>query len=95
MTEVQERDFEIVEAIRNDAKEELRRAMPIMERALEALNSIDPRDIQLIRTYTNPPELIKRIFDGVLILKRYALQPTSWCVIVFLHLIRQLDCSFT
>lgn len=78
VTEVQERDFEIVEAIRNDAKEELRRAMPIMERALEALNSIDPRDIQLIRTYTNPPELIKRIFDGVLILKRYALQPTSW-----------------
>ena len=56
------RDLEMVEA-------ELAAAEPAMKAAVESLQKITPADISTVRTFTRPPNLIKRIMDGVLIIK--------------------------
>jgi hypothetical protein len=46
--------------------------------ALKALNSITPKDIGGLKALKNPPDIVKRIFDSVLLLRFYNLEKPSW-----------------
>ncbi len=52
------------------AEKHLEAAIPALEAAEEALNMIKPADIATVKKLAKPPNLIMRIMDGVLTLKR-------------------------
>ena len=56
---------------------ELADAMPVLNEATEALDAITSNDISNLRTMRQPPVLIKRIMDAVLILRRKPMQAQS------------------
>lgn len=53
-------------------------AQPALDAALAALNSIAPKDIVSLKALRSPPDVIKRIFDCVLLLRHYPVNPVSW-----------------
>ena len=46
--------------------------------AVKALNSITPKDIGALKALKNPPDIVKRIFDCVLLLRFYPLDKPQW-----------------
>jgi hypothetical protein len=60
-----------IQAQKSEAERELEAAKPALLAAEEALRQIKPGDIQVLRKLNNPPHLIKRIMDGVMILRKY------------------------
>ena len=58
-------------------EEDLLAAKPALDGAREALNAITPKDITMLKALKKPPELIKRLFDCVLILKHEPLEDVS------------------
>ena len=52
---------------------ELSDALPVLEQALAALDAITSGDISNLRTMRQPPMLIKRIMDAVLIIQKFPL----------------------
>jgi dynein heavy chain, axonemal len=52
--------------------------MTIALQALKALNSITPKDIGALKALKNPPDIVKRIFDCVLLLRFYNLEKPAW-----------------
>ena len=61
-----------IDAKKIEAEEDLKLAQPAMDEALEALNSIDQKSISQLKTMKNPPDLVKRIFDTVLLIEAVA-----------------------
>lgn len=57
-------------ADRDATEADLMQAQPAMEAATKALDAIKPDDIKALKALKNPPNIIKRIFDGVLLLTR-------------------------
>jgi len=57
-------------ADRDSCNKDLEAAQPAMEAAAKALDAIKPDDIKGLKALQKPPNLIKRIFDGVIILCR-------------------------
>lgn len=55
----------------DDAERDLAAAKPALDAALTALNSIQPKDITSLKALKNPPDVIKRIFDCVLLLRHW------------------------
>lgn len=68
-----------IAAVKDDAEKDLAAAKPALDAALSALNSITPKDIVALKALKNPPDIVKRIFDCVLLLRcaacRCNLQP--------------------
>jgi hypothetical protein len=58
-----------IAAVKDDAERDLAAAKPALEEALAALNSITPKDITSLKALKSPPDIIKRIFDCVLLLR--------------------------
>ena len=58
-----------IAAVKDDAEKDLAAAKPALDAALSALNSITPKDITALKALKNPPDIVKRIFDCVLILR--------------------------
>lgn len=46
--------------------------------AVSALNSITPKDIGALKALKNPPDIVKRIFDCVLLLRMFPLDKPQW-----------------
>lgn len=46
--------------------------------AVKALNSITSKDIGSLKALKNPPDIVKRIFDAVLLLRFYPLEKPQW-----------------
>jgi dynein heavy chain len=67
--EEQQRQADSIRKIQEEAQHELEMAEPALRAAMEALNSIKPGDITEIAGYANPPPLLKRIADAVMILR--------------------------
>uniref|UniRef100_A0A7S0KFC3 AAA+ ATPase domain-containing protein n=1 Tax=Micromonas pusilla TaxID=38833 RepID=A0A7S0KFC3_MICPS len=68
-----------IEAGKIEAEEDLKAAQPAMDAALEALNSIDQKSIQNTKALKNPPDLVKRILDAVLVLRQYPMsKKVAW-----------------
>ena len=61
--------------VKNDAERDLAAAKPALDAALSALNSITPKDIVGLKALKNPPDVVKRIFDCVLILRYFPILP--------------------
>lgn len=55
--------------MKDDAEKDLAAAKPALDAALAALNSITPKDITALKALKNPPDIVKRIFDCVLLLR--------------------------
>lgn len=70
-----EKEALAVQADKDDTQKDLEAAKPALDAAIEALSSISTKDIQTLKKLGKPPELIKRIFDGVLILKQRPVLP--------------------
>ena len=73
--EEQQREADAIKKIQEEAQHELELAEPALQRATEALDSIKASDIVEIAGYAMPAYLIKRIIDGVLILRYMKLDP--------------------
>jgi hypothetical protein len=56
-------------AVKDDAEKDLSAAQPALDAALEALASINQKDIVSLKALKNPPDIVKRIFDCVLLLR--------------------------
>jgi dynein heavy chain len=71
----QQRQADNIRKIQEETLHELELAEPALRAATEALNSIKASDIAEIAGYASPPPLLKRIADGVLILRYMKLDP--------------------
>lgn len=58
-----------IAAVKDDAEKDLAAAKPALDAALSALNSITQKDIVGLKALKNPPDIVKRIFDCVLLLR--------------------------
>ena len=58
-----------IAAVKDDAERDLAAAKPALDAAVSALNSISPKDINSLKALKNPPDVVKRIFDAVLLLR--------------------------
>lgn len=57
------------EAIADDCNARLEQALPILNSAMAALNTLTPQDITIVKTMKSPPAGIKLVMEAVLILK--------------------------
>ncbi|KAI3432720.1 hypothetical protein D9Q98_004263 [Chlorella vulgaris] len=69
---------EEIAVVKSDAEEDLASAKPALDAALAALNSITPKDITSLKALRNPPDVIKRIFDCVLLLRHLPVSKATW-----------------
>lgn len=69
---------EEIAAVKAEAEADLQAAQPVLEAALTALNSISPKDIVALKALKSPPDVIKRIFDCVLLLRHYPVNKPTW-----------------
>lgn len=67
-----------IAAVKEDAEKDLAAAKPALDAAVNALNSISPKDIQGLKALKNPPDVIKRIFDCVLLLRYMPVEKAAW-----------------
>lgn len=56
------------QAIADDAQRDLDQALPALEAAVKALDSLDKNDIAEIRVFSKPPELVQTVMEAVCIL---------------------------
>lgn len=59
---------EDTQAIADDAQRDLDEALPALEGANQALNSLDKADISEIKVFTKPPDLVMTVMESVCIL---------------------------
>ena len=67
-----------INAVKEDAEKDLAAAKPALEAAVSALNSITAKDIGALKALKNPPDIVKRIFDCVLLLRHKKCDKISW-----------------
>ncbi|KAJ1621951.1 hypothetical protein T492DRAFT_1149371 [Pavlovales sp. CCMP2436] len=68
-------EAEAAEAQRRSIEEQLARTQPVLDEAERAINAISQRDVSALKTMRAPPELTKRVFDCVLLLRRQTVEP--------------------
>uniref|UniRef100_A0A6P7FR39 Dynein heavy chain 7, axonemal-like n=1 Tax=Diabrotica virgifera virgifera TaxID=50390 RepID=A0A6P7FR39_DIAVI len=57
------------QALKLECEADLAEAMPILEEAIAALDTLKPADIRLVKSMKNPPEVIKLVMAAVCIIK--------------------------
>ncbi|KAF5272087.1 hypothetical protein FQA39_LY01170 [Lamprigera yunnana] len=57
------------QTLKADCESELALAIPILEEAIDALNTLKPTDITLVKSMKNPPEPIKLVMAAVCVIK--------------------------
>ncbi len=67
-----------IAAAKADAEADLAAARPALDAALAALDSIAPKDIVALKALRSPPDVVKRIFDCVLLLRHLRVGPAAW-----------------
>ncbi|XP_022247843.1 dynein heavy chain 7, axonemal-like [Limulus polyphemus] len=60
---------EAAQAIKNECDTDLAEAVPILEAALAALNTLTPADITIVKTMKSPPAGVKLVMEAICILK--------------------------
>ncbi|XP_062379463.1 dynein axonemal heavy chain 6-like [Sardina pilchardus] len=74
---VMAQETQIVQDYAQEALADLNKALPLLENAILALDSLDKNDISEIRVYTNPPDLVLTVMYAVCILLQ---QKPTWTV---------------
>jgi len=69
---------EEIAGVKQSAETDLAAAKPALDAAVDALNSVTAKDIGALKALKNPPDVIKRIFDTVLVLRQGALDKVSF-----------------
>ena len=59
---------EETKSIADDAQRDLNSALPALENAIKALDSLDKNDITEIKAFNNPPEMVQTVMEAVCIL---------------------------
>ncbi|EDQ90997.1 uncharacterized protein MONBRDRAFT_20211 [Monosiga brevicollis MX1] len=54
----------------SDAQADLDEALPALESAMEALNSLNKGDITEIKSYSKPPDLVAMVMEAVMVLRK-------------------------
>jgi len=57
------------QAIKDECEGELAVALPALEAALEALDTLKPADITLVKSMKNPPSAVKLVMEAICIMK--------------------------
>lgn len=57
------------QAIKDDCESDLAEAIPALEAALNALNTLKPADIIVVKSMKNPPYIVKLVLEAVCVLK--------------------------
>lgn len=52
------------QAIKDDCDSDLQEAIPALNSALSALNTLKPQDITIVRSMKNPPAAVKLVMEG-------------------------------
>ncbi|XP_055593622.1 dynein axonemal heavy chain 12 [Uranotaenia lowii] len=60
------------QVLKADCEKDLAGAIPILEEAIQALNTLKPNDITLVKSMKNPPEIIKLVMAAVCVMKGVA-----------------------
>ena len=55
--------------IKDECESDLAEAIPALESAIAALNTLKPSDITLVKSMKNPPAVIKLVMEAVCIMK--------------------------
>lgn len=80
-----------IATVKDDAERDLAAAKPALDAALSALNSITQKDIVGLKALKNPPDIVKRIFDAVLLL-RYGLCCRMCVCVCVVYLMQHAAC---
>ncbi|XP_025831878.1 dynein heavy chain 7, axonemal-like [Agrilus planipennis] len=67
--EVANEQAKAAQAIKDECDADLAEAMPILEAALAALNTLTPADITIVKTMKSPPKGVRLVMEAVCILK--------------------------
>ncbi|CAH0557250.1 unnamed protein product [Brassicogethes aeneus] len=67
--EVANEQAKAAQAIKDECDADLAEAMPILNAALSALNTLTPADITIVKTMKNPPKGVKLVMEAVCIIK--------------------------
>ncbi|KAF7264125.1 hypothetical protein GWI33_000606 [Rhynchophorus ferrugineus] len=59
----------IAQVLKSECESELAQAIPILEDAISALNTLKPSDITLVKSMKNPPDAIKLVMASVCVIK--------------------------
>lgn len=59
----------VAKGIKDECDADLAEAIPILEAALSALNTLTPSDITMVKSMNNPPSPVKLTMEAVCILK--------------------------
>ncbi|XP_048523986.1 dynein axonemal heavy chain 7-like [Dendroctonus ponderosae] len=59
----------VAELLKSECESELAQAIPILEDAISALNTLKPSDITLVKSMKNPPDAIKLVMASVCVIK--------------------------
>lgn len=57
------------QAIQDECNADLEAVVPILNMANEALNTLTPQDIQIVKTMKNPPATVKLVMEAICIMK--------------------------
>ncbi|XP_005185418.2 dynein axonemal heavy chain 12 [Musca domestica] len=60
---------EAAQELKNECEKDLAQAIPVLEEALQALNTLKPTDITLVKSMKNPPSVIKLVMAAVCVIK--------------------------
>jgi dynein heavy chain len=64
-----------VQAIQEDAQKDLDKALPALESAVKALDSLTKADITEVKQFANPPPAVKTVMEGICIMFE---EKTDW-----------------
>ena len=73
------------QAIADDAQRDLEEAMPALEAAVKALDSLDKNDISEIKMFNKPPELVQTVMEAVCILVGAKSVTSIFCIYVCMY----------
>ncbi|KAJ8927093.1 hypothetical protein NQ314_020365, partial [Rhamnusium bicolor] len=59
----------VAQILKSECESELAQAIPILEDAISALNTLKPSDITLVKSMKNPPDAIKLVMAAVCVIK--------------------------
>ncbi|XP_028131634.1 dynein axonemal heavy chain 7-like [Diabrotica virgifera virgifera] len=59
----------VAQILKSECEAELAQAIPILEDAISALNTLKPSDITLVKSMKNPPDAIKLVMAAVCVIK--------------------------
>ena len=57
------------QAIKDECESDLAEAIPALEAAISALNTLKPADITLVKSMKNPPHGVKLVLEAVCVMK--------------------------